>query len=205
MLQSWSSPTELLIHYRDISSWILGALIFAECTALVGLLFPATVTMIGIGGLIGAGLLDPIVASSVAVTGAVLGGSMSFAIGRVAGPHVHRWERVQRHQAIVLRSESLFRRFGLLLIFVARFYAPARATVPLLAGMMKMKSRPFVLVDTAAAIFWVSILFWIGSTSAAALENVSVGSTGKVALFVVLAIAMSSAGTFAMKKLLSAR
>ncbi|WP_301073742.1 DedA family protein [Sphingomonas sp.] len=197
----WSDMAELIAAHREVAGLLIGALTFLECTAAVGVLFPATATMLAIGGMVGARLLDPLVIGPPAIVGAILGGWLSFRVGRWLGPRILYRPPFRRHRAAAARARLLFSRHGVVLLLAARYYAPARATVPMVAGILNMRRARFHLADAAAAVLWVVSLLTIGSLAAAALDEVEIGGTGKLILFAVMVIATSALSTAAMKRL----
>ncbi|WP_052742461.1 DedA family protein [Sphingomonas sp. Ag1] len=201
MHDRWSDVAELIAAHREIAGLLIGALTFLECTAVVGVLFPATATMLAIGGMVGARLLDPIVIGPPAIIGAILGGWLSFRMGRWLGPRVLYRRPFRRHRPAAARARLLFSRHGVALLLAARYYAPARATVPMVAGILNMRRSRFHIADAAAAVLWVLSLLTIGSLAAAALDEVAIGATGKLILFAAMVILTSAISTAAMKRL----
>lgn len=149
--------------------YIVGLIAFGESLVLVGLAIPATALMLAIGGLIGAGLADPIPVIVGAIIGAALGDLVSYWLGRWVGPRVvHRWPlQSYRHQ--IAQARLFFRRFGFASIFVGRFFGPVRATIPLVAGMMRMNQRSFQLANVSSAMVWAPVMLapgWLAAESA---------------------------------------
>lgn len=138
---------------------IVGLLAFGESLAVVGLLVPATAMMIAVGGLIGAGVVDPFPIIAWAVVGAVVGDWISYSIGRRIGPAAYRRWPLNRHRPMVARARLFFRRYGFLSIFAGRFLGPIRATIPLVAGVMEMDRRRFQLSNVTSALLWVPVMF----------------------------------------------
>jgi len=73
-------------EHRAWAGPLIGLLAFSESLAIVGLLVPATAIIITFGGLIGAGVIDPLPIYLWAVTGAILGDWLSYLFGRRIGP-----------------------------------------------------------------------------------------------------------------------
>jgi membrane protein DedA with SNARE-associated domain len=138
---------------------VVGLLSFGESLALVGLFIPATAVMLAVGGLVGAGVLDPGPIVFWAIVGAILGDWLSYGMGRWIGPSIyHRWP-LKTHRPMVARARLFFRRFGFTAVFLGRFLGPIRATVPLVAGVLGMARRPFQIANIASAIIWVPMMF----------------------------------------------
>ncbi len=127
---------------------------FAESMAIIGLLVPGWALLVGVGGLIGADLLDfyPVVLS--AYLGAVLGESLSFYLGIRFKHQILSWQYFQKHQALVTKSETFFAKHGAIGVFVGCFIGPVRAFLPLVAGLSGMNSRTFLWVNLSSALLW---------------------------------------------------
>ena len=138
---------------------IVGVLAFGESLAIVGLFIPATALMIAVGGLVGAGIVDPWWIIGWAIVGAAIGDWISFAIGRRVGPSAYRRWPLKNHRPMVARARLFFRRFGFLSIFAGRFLGPIRATIPLVAGVMEMDHRRFQIANVTSAVLWVPAMF----------------------------------------------
>jgi membrane protein DedA with SNARE-associated domain len=191
----------LMIAHREWAVPFLALLAFAECVAVVGVLFPATATMITIGGLMGAGLIDPVAGTLAAMAGAAAGGWASFHLGRRLGPGtLSRWP-FARHRRKLAITRLFFRRHGVLSIVLARFYGPARAIVPLAAGLMAMRRTTFELANAASAVLWVVVLFLAGWVTQQSMAAVSLAPAAKIPIFLALAIATSAGSTTTLRRL----
>ena len=168
---------------------IIGLLAFGESLAVIGLFMPATALMIAIGGLIGAGTVDPFAVVAWAAGGAILGDWLSYSIGRRIGPSVYRRWPLNRHRPGVARARLFFRRYGFAAIFLGRFLGPIRATIPLVAGVMEMGRRRFQLANVTSAILWVPVMFAPGYVAVKVLgsvEQITEAHLLGVGLFVAL-------------------
>jgi membrane protein DedA with SNARE-associated domain len=145
---------------------IIGVLSFGESMAVIGLFIPATTVMLAIGGLIGAGVLDAGPIIFWAIAGAIVGDWVSYWMGRRIGPSIYyRWP-LKGHRAMVARARLFFRKHGFKAVFMGRFLGPIRATVPLVAGVVEMRKRPFQIANIASAILWVPVMFLPGIVAA---------------------------------------
>ena len=151
--------TMLLDFVRAHQGWaplIVGALAFAESVAVVSLLVPSTVLLLGIGALIGASGLEfwPIWLG--AAVGAILGDWLSYAIGFRFKHAVFRVWPLSSHPHLSDRSEHFFARWGAWGVFLGRFIGPLRAVVPLTAGIFAMPMLLFQTATIASAFVWAS-------------------------------------------------
>ncbi len=157
---------------REYQMWAgvtVGLVAFGESLVLVGLLIPATALMVLIGGLVGAGVIDPVPVVLGAVIGAVLGDIVSYGLGRGMGPGiVHRWP-LKRYRSGVAQARLFFRKYGFAAIFFGRFFGPLRSTVPLVAGMMAMDQKRFQLANIGSALVWAPLMLapgWLAAKGA---------------------------------------
>lgn len=151
--------TEFMSQHSAWAGPIVGLLAFGESLVVIGLFIPATLLMIAVGGLIGAGTLDPFWTMTWAFGGAVVGDWVSYAIGRWLGPSIYRRWPLNRHRTLVARARLFFRRYGFISIFVGRFLGPVRSTIPLVAGVMEMSHRKFQIANVTSALVWVPVMF----------------------------------------------
>lgn len=158
--------TMLLDFVRAHQSWapvIVGVLAFAESVAVVSLLVPSTVLLLGIGALVGASGLEfwPIWLG--AAVGAILGDWLSYAIGyRFKHAALRVWP-LSRHPGLADRGEQFFSRWGAWGVFLRRFIGPLRAVVPLTAGIFAMPMLLFQTATIASAFVWAFIMLAPGA------------------------------------------
>jgi membrane protein DedA with SNARE-associated domain len=158
--------TMLLDFVRAHQGWaplIVGALAFAESLAVVSLLVPSTVLLLGIGALIGASGLEfwPIWLG--AAVGAILGDWLSYAIGFRFKHAVFRVRPLSSHRHLSDRGEQFFARWGAWGVFLGRFIGPMRALGPLTAGIFAMPMLLFQTATIASAFVWAFIMLAPGA------------------------------------------
>lgn len=141
---------------------IVFALSFGESLAFVSLFLPATVALLGIGGLIGASGLPFVPVCIAAALGAALGDWLSYWIGVTFKGGVARLWPLSRHPDLVPRGHRLVERYGFYAIFIGRFFGPLRAIVPLVAGILEMAFWPFQVANFSSALVWAVGLMGAG-------------------------------------------
>ena len=147
------------------SSWAVAVMFvtsFGESFAFVSLLFPGTSLLIAAGALMAAGSLPymPIVVG--AITGAVLGDTVSYWIGRRFGGGIARVWPFTRNPELLPSGIWFFARHGGKSVFIGRFFGPMRAVIPLAAGVMRMPRDRFWLANVTSAIVWAPMLLFVG-------------------------------------------
>ena len=150
----------LLDFIRLHSEWalvIVFAIAFIESILIIGIILPGWMLLFGVGGMIGAGLLNfyPIVIS--AYFGAVFGESISFYLGRHYHKNILEWRVVAKHHKLIDRSRNFFLMHGVAGVFIARFFGPTRAIVPFVAGVSEMPKRQFFWVNCLSGLLWAPL------------------------------------------------
>ena len=160
---------QVLEFARAHEAWaapIVGALAFGESLAFISLLIPAWTILIALGALIGQSGLSfwPIWVGG--AVGAALGDWLSYWVGVKLGPAVaHVWP-LSRNPGLIPRGERFVAKWGVLAIFIGRFFGPLRASVPLAAGIFLMPYWPFQTVNFISAFVWVAVLLTLGDVVA---------------------------------------
>ncbi len=195
-----SIPERILL----LPGWIVVVLVFAfpalEASAFVGFVFPGEITVI-LGGVAASQGLVPLWAVIVAaVSGAIVGDSIGYLIGRRWGTHllygsVGRLPLIRGQLDKHLGSaEAYVRRRKGRAVFFGRFTAALRVLVPGLAGMSKVHYPSFLAYNLAGGVLWGSgfvILGYVAGASYARVEQVaSRAGLGLLAL-VILSLVLS--------------
>ncbi|MCI4592083.1 DedA family protein [Sphingobium sp. BYY-5] len=149
---------DTITRYAGWAGLIVGVLAFLESMVVIGLFIPAIATMIAVGGLIGAGLIDPAPILVGALAGAILGDWLSYMLGRALGPAIYRHRWLKGHRLALARARLAFRRYGFISVLLGRFLGPLRATIPLVAGVLKMPQIPFQAANILSALLWIPAL-----------------------------------------------
>lgn len=153
---------QFISDHRAWAGPIVGVIAFGESLAIIGMFIPATPIMILIGGLVGAGVVEPIPVIIGAIIGAVIGDIISYFLGWWLGRNIiHKWP-LNKHRSGVARARLLFRRYGFSAVFLGRFFGPVRCTVPMVAGMMSMDQTRFQTANVLSAVVWAPVMFLPG-------------------------------------------
>jgi len=59
---------------------------------------------------------------------------------------------------LIRRGIEFFRRWGIVAVFVGRFFGPFRAIVPLAAGLYAMPRLTFQAANVASALLWAAAI-----------------------------------------------
>jgi membrane protein DedA with SNARE-associated domain len=138
-------------------------LAFGESVAFMSLIFPATIALIGLGGLIGSGSLPFFFIWLAAAVGAALGDWLSFWLGRRYRDAIWRLWPLSRRPELKAKSETFLERWGALGVFASKFWGPLRASVPIAAGLGGLPEIPFQIANWTSAALWSFLLLAPGA------------------------------------------
>ncbi len=164
---------------------------FAESLAVISLAVPGTAILFAAGTLI-PHILPPVPILAGAVAGAALGDGTSYWLGRHFSEGIKRIWPFTRYPGAIPYGVAFFERHGAKSIFIGRFFGPARATVPLAAGLLRMPPTRFWLVNIASALIWAPGILFLGYTLGATAKIVV--EAGDTVLAIVLFVALLGAG-----------
>ena len=141
---------------------IVFALAFGESLAFLSLLIPAWAALVGIGVLIASSGLSFWPVWVAGAVGAALGDWLSYWVGLKMGPAVAQVWPLSRSPELLPRGERFVKKWGVLGIFIGRFFGPLRASVPLVAGIFQMPYWSFQIANFTSAFVWAGVLLTIG-------------------------------------------
>jgi membrane protein DedA with SNARE-associated domain len=166
--------TEIVIEFVRQNHWwaipIVFTLAFAESLAFISLFVPAWAMLVGIGALMSVtGLLFwPIWLAGAA--GAALGDWVSYWIGYTFKDRIaHMWP-LSRHPDLLPRGHAFMEKWGVLGIFIGRFFGPLRASVPLIAGILEMDYWKFQIANVLSALLWAFVLLAFGDVGVSLIK-----------------------------------
>ncbi len=168
------------------AGWVILLVAMLESLAIVGMLVPGAMMMIGFGALIANETLAFWPTVSWAIAGAIIGDGISFLIGshfssRISTlwPFVHHPQRLE--QGVIF-----FQRHGTASIILGRFIGPIRAIIPLIAGMMGMSPQRFLVANILSAIIWAPLYLLPGIALGMAFDQASSATLHFVILGLIL-------------------
>lgn len=141
-----------------LAFWIALAFAMAETVAVVSILIPSTAILVGVGGLIATGALSFLPIWIGAATGALIGSTFSWWLGRRYGEPMLRVWPLRNHPDFVARGRAAFARYGAAAILVGHFFGPLRSVVFLMCGMAPMALRRFLPWNLVGGIAWAAAM-----------------------------------------------
>jgi membrane protein DedA with SNARE-associated domain len=159
---------------------------FSESVAIVGMIVPGVMIMIGAGALIATGDLAFLPTASAAVIGAIAGDGLSYWIGRHYRDQLRTCWPFNRYPAQLDQGIAFFERHGAKSVVFGRFFGPVRAIIPLVAGMLHMPRGRFAFANVSSAIAWGPTYLAPGIVFGASLKLAAEAAARLVILLVAL-------------------
>lgn len=153
--------------YQGLHDWIVanptwaGTVVFllsaGESLAVVGLFIPGLLVMGIVGGLVSAGILQVVPTLIYAILGAIVGDGLSYWLGWHFKDHLPYYWPFSRFPQWLARGKKFFIDHGTKSIVIGRFVGPVRPFIPVVAGMMHMQPRTFLVANIISALVWAPI------------------------------------------------
>ncbi|MCO7227365.1 DedA family protein [Pleionea sp. CnH1-48] len=170
MLQTWANNLLGWIEANPEMAFIVTATVaFLESMAVVGVLVPGWLILVGIGSLVGTLVLpfDTVVIAM--FTGAVIGEGVSYCLGYYWRDSIRHWKWFQRHQSVLSRADRLVETYGIMGLFIGRFIGPVRALLPVVVGVSGMRPATFWSINVISGLLWAPLYLLPGIFVGAAL------------------------------------
>jgi membrane-associated protein len=157
-----------LSDLRALVAWAgyvgLTAIIFAETGLLIGFFLPGDSLLVTAGLLASQPerfSLNVYVLGALLSVASIVGNSVGYYVGRVAGPLLfNRENSLLFHKKHLVRAHEFYERHGGKTIIIARFMPIVRTFVPVVAGMAQMEYRRYTLYNVVGGLAWIwSMLF----------------------------------------------
>ena len=185
-----SSAADFIARHHVWAGVVLGLVTFFESLVVIGAFVPATGLLVAAGGLVAAGVLDPMTVIVGCVVGAVAGDAISYWIGRRLGTGVLRQPMLLPHRRKIAWTRLYCRRYGVASIFIGRFFGPLRAFVPVMVGVLRMRQRVFQLANVTSAFVWVLAMLAPGYLAAKGLAQLEFMSEAHGPTLMLIAFAV---------------
>jgi membrane protein DedA with SNARE-associated domain len=134
------------------------ALAFAVGIEGIGIPAPGETLLIGAALLAAKGKLNISLVLVTAWLAAITGDNIGYWIGRAGGRPLLSKVRVSPGR--LARLDSFYRRFGVWLVLVSRFFDGTRQLDGIIAGSARMPWPRFFLFDALGALAWVALWGW---------------------------------------------
>ncbi|MDX2347107.1 MAG: VTT domain-containing protein [Legionella sp.] len=157
---------------------------FIESLAVIGSIIPGTIVMTAVGILAGSGVMRIDLTLIVAAFGAILGDSVSYALGYTLSDSIKQIWPFKRYPKWLEYGEAYFDCHGGKSVLLGRFIGPLRSIIPVIAGMLKMKQVQFLTANILSGIAWSLVYITPGILVGAASTELS--AEGATRLFILI-------------------
>ncbi|GAA1670941.1 DedA family protein [Fodinicola feengrottensis] len=174
---------------HDIGMWLSHApalLVYATVALLIGLEsmgipLPGEATLISAALLAAAGVVDPFAVAAAGITGAVVGDSLGYYIGRRGGRSLlaRLGRRFPKHfgPEKIGTAEQVFAHSAVWAVFFGRFVVVLRVLAGPLAGTLRMPYKRFLAANVAGGVVWAggmtALMYGLGSAARIWLDHYS--------------------------------
>ncbi len=184
-----------------LRTFLAGFGILLETSILIGLVIPGD-TIVIVASTAVDGWVEYFALVIAVITGALIGESIGFALGRFFGPRI-RASRLGRRigERNWVRAENYLDRRGGIAVFISRFLPVLHSVIPLTVGMSAMSYRKFMAWTVPATTIWTFAYVSVGAFAAGSFRDLLDQLHYAGYIFVAI-IAVFAIGTLVVKKLL---
>jgi membrane-associated protein len=156
----------LLDPLLNLHGWeaysLVGALVFAEASILIGFFFPGE-TAVLLGGVAASrGHVNIVVLIIIVVACGIAGDSVGYLVGEKWGRRLLQTRLLRKRRRLLDVVFNQLNRRGAIAVFLSRFTAFLRAAVPGLAGISSMPYRIFLPANAAGGLVWGTAFCLLG-------------------------------------------
>ncbi len=163
--------TQWLTEHKEWLALTIGFIACAESLALVGLLVPGVVILTIAASLAGTGALNVWTMLFSGFIGALIGDGVSFLLGQIFRERIPRWWPFRAHPEWLTHGHAFFERHGGISIAIGRFIGPIRPIIPMVAGMLDMPARYFLIINILSSLLWAPVYLLPGYLIGASLHS----------------------------------
>lgn len=150
---------------------LAGLGILLETSILVGLLVPGD-TIVIVASTAVDGWIEYLALVLAVITGALIGESIGFALGRFFGPRIRASALGRRiGERNWTRAENYLDRRGGIAVFISRFLPVLHSVIPLTVGMSTMSYRKFLAWTIPATTIWTLAYVSVGAFAAGSFRD----------------------------------
>ena len=150
--------------------YVVVLIIFAETGLFIGFFLPGDYLLFIAGMVVAAApepfatpLLNLLYWCALLSSAAIIGNSVGYWFGKRSGPYLFErkdtWLFKKKH---IYQAKHFYEKRGGIAIIIARFLPVVRTFAPIVAGVVKMEFKKFLLYNIAGAILWVFGLVSLG-------------------------------------------
>jgi undecaprenyl-diphosphatase len=180
---------KLLHLLSSYPEWTLAVVLlasFLESVAFIGTFVPGSTAMFIAGALVGTGALNLGWVFVCAIAGAIAGDAASFWFGQRYADRIAQMWPFRTHPGALTAGKKYFEKHGAKSVVLARFVAPMRAVVPVVAGVAGMTPARFLAVNILSALVWAPTHILPGVVFGASIELAGAVSIRLVVILIII-------------------
>lgn len=189
-LESLQPVLDWIQQHPGLAGLVVFIVAAVESLAVVGILVPGIVFMLGVGALVGLGVLEFWTTAAWAAAGAVAGDGLSYWLGRYFDKQLRSIWPFTKHQDLIPRGEQFFHKHGGKSVLFGRFIGPIRPIIPAIAGIMHMNPYHFYFVNVLSAIAWAPIVLLPGVVFGSSL-HLAGAVAGRLVMVILLLVGIA--------------
>ncbi|MEI7452066.1 MAG: DedA family protein [Candidatus Falkowbacteria bacterium] len=176
----------LLTKFAWLGNWLFFVLAFIESAPFIGLFIPGA-TLISVGGFLASqGFLNPWDLIIFSAVGAICGDFFSYSLGLWGSDFIKNKKLI--NIKLLHHGENFFKKYGDKSIFLGRFFGPIRAIIPFVAGLSRMKRKPFIFWNVLSGIGWAALNVFLGYFSGTLLGPIFKKWSGRLSLTLLIVL-----------------
>jgi len=190
-------------NFHFLGYWLAFFAALLETVFIVGLFLPGSSAILILGAFSAQGYLNIGYLFVFAVVGAVIGDNINYYLGEKYGSKWIKegvWFLKRKH---FIAAEIFFDKHGAKSVFFGRFIPSVKEIIPLIAGVLQMKRKTFLIWNILGAIGWGLEWLLAGYIFGQSLEvaNHLITKIGIIAMaLLAIFIATSVLATYFLKK-----
>lgn len=172
--ESWKDLLNPEFYIKLGGFWLILLIVFAESGLFFGFFLPGDSLLFISGiysksiiaeslGSIGSDFGDTALLSSAVAIAAILGDSVGYWFGAKSGPMLYEREETfffKRNH--LLKAQKFYEENGAMAIIIARFLPMIRTFAPIVAGIVKMDRKKFLVFNIIGGVLWAFSLIFAG-------------------------------------------
>ncbi|HEX6343427.1 DedA family protein [Umezawaea sp.] len=147
----------------------------------LGIPLPGEIVLVSAALLSAQHVVSPVAVALAAITGAIVGDSIGYTIGRRGGKPLFVWAgtKFPKHfgPAHLATAERAFERWGMWAVFFGRFVALLRIFAGPLAGALHMRYWKFLTANALGGVVWAggttAVIYYVGIVAETWLKRFS--------------------------------
>jgi membrane-associated protein len=172
---TWKDLINPDFYINNGGLWVMLFIVFAETGLMVGFFLPGD-SLLFVAGIYSQKLIGSIIANGtgtdlfdllllwilVSVCG-ILGNSLGYWFGNKSGPYLyHRKDNLLFKKKYLFQAREFYDKHGGEAIVFARFLPIVRTFAPIIAGIVAMDKKKFILYNIIGCLAWVFAMLFAG-------------------------------------------